>query len=235
MLGKYVIIFWLKSPAALHNPFWSLYINLWVIMTSWITQFTFEVMLEKGSYHVKMCSGLPPSSSQSNLALTKTMNINNLFKIITICIHLVIWTRVQIYKRKTARHISIIGISNTKKSWIKKLEQHSLSDMINNICSVLCLFLIAVIQFQLKVNHLTDFNVYPYYLFEYFYSMIKAPVMFALLLILLLVRNQQLNKALFRYLKLITLRRFFNFFELIPRWPKKIKNVPIFLFKFLKK
>ena len=202
ILSKYIIIFWLKSPVAFQDTFWSLYINSWVVMSSWITLFTFEVMLGEESYHVKMCSGLPPSVSQSNVALTEKKSFNNLLRTLTVLIHLVIWARIQIYKHKTEGQISIVGLSNNKKSWLKNLERHTFSDMITNITSVFCLILIGVIQLQLKVDSLADFNNYPYYLFEYFYSMIKAPIMFNLLLIVILVRNRQLRKVLFRDLKM---------------------------------
>ena len=149
-----------------------------------------------------MCSGLPPSVSQSNVALTEKKSFNNLLRTLTVLIHLVIWARIQIYKHKTEGQISIVGLSNNKKSWLKNLERHTFSDMITNITSVFCLILIGVIQLQLKVDSLADFNNYPYYLFEYFYSMIKAPIMFNLLLIVILVRNRQLRKVLFRDLKM---------------------------------
>ena len=209
ILSKYIIIFWLKSPAAFQDTFWSLYINLWVVIASWITQFTSEVMLGEDSYHTNICNGFLPSISQSNFALTEKKSFNNLLRTLTILIHLLIWARIQIYKHKTAGQIVIAGLLSNKKSWLTNLEHHSLSDMITNITSVFCLVLIGVIQLQLKVENLADFNNYPYYLFEYFYSLLRAPVMFNLFLIVILVRNQQLRKALFRDLNMAILNKIY--------------------------
>jgi hypothetical protein len=76
-----------------------------------------------------------------------------------------------------------------------------LSDLTTNIVTAVCLLLIGVSQLQINFSNLSDMNRYPHYLYEYFYRMIRVPLMFHLIVLILYVRNRELRKTVIREFK----------------------------------
>ena len=72
------------------------------------------------------------------------------------------------------------------------------SDLTTNIITAICLLLIGVSQLQFNFSNLSDMNRYPHYLYEYFYRLIRVPLMFHLLVLVSYVRNGELRKTIFR-------------------------------------
>ena len=53
-------------------------------------------------------------------------------------------------------------------------------------------------QVQLNLNDFSELNHYPYYQCEYFYRMVRPPLVFNLFFIVLIVRNDVMRKAVAR-------------------------------------
>jgi hypothetical protein len=56
IISRYIFIFWLKNPAAFQDEFWSLLVNIWVVLFSFISQIVFDVMLGIDSIHIHICT-----------------------------------------------------------------------------------------------------------------------------------------------------------------------------------
>ena len=199
MLMRYISIFWLKNPAAFQDEFWSLFANLWVVTFSWISQFVFDVMLGQDNYHIHICTGHPPILIENKSKLSKAISFNNILRILTVLINFGIFIRIQAYKYKNPAQKDVHPRS--KFSWLIGLENKMLSDFTTNIITAICLLLIGVSQLQITFSNLADMNRYPNYLYEYFYRMIRVPLMFNLIVLILFVRNNLLRKTVLRELQ----------------------------------
>jgi hypothetical protein len=60
------------------------------------------------------------------------------------------------------------------RPWHQDLETKMLTDATTNTVTAICLLMIGVSQFQINVVDPSILKEYPYYLFEYFYRMIRG-------------------------------------------------------------
>jgi hypothetical protein len=72
------------------------------------------------------------------------------------------------------------------------------SDLTTNIITAISLMLIEYSQLQINLGNLSDLNHYPNYLYEYFYRLIRVPLMLHLLILISYLRNGELRKTIFR-------------------------------------
>ncbi len=177
MMTRYIFIFWLKNPAAFHNDFWSLFISMWVVAFSWVSQVVFDVMLGHDNYQIHICTGLSPLAIENESKLSKTIfTFNNVLRVLTFLINVIIFARIQAFKNKKPTKENLH--QRSKFSWLVRFENKNLFDFTSNIVTAICMLLIGVSQLQTKFVNLSEINLYPYYLYEYFYTMVRAPLMF---------------------------------------------------------
>jgi hypothetical protein len=58
--------------------------------------------------------------------------------------------------------------------------------------------------------HISDLNHYPYYLYEYFYTMVRVPLMFHLFVVILYVRNKEMRKTVARELQTLLMNAIYD-------------------------
>jgi hypothetical protein len=75
-----------------------------------------------------------------------------------------------------------------------------LTDTTVNIVTAVCSLLIVVSQISFKPPNMSDLNRYPYYLYEYFYTLVRAPLMIHLILVIMYARNPQMRTTVSREL-----------------------------------
>jgi hypothetical protein len=158
-------------------------------------------MLGHDNYQVHICAGLPPLAIENESKLSKTIfTFNNVLRVLTLLINVIIFVRIQTFKhiKPTKENVH----QRSKFSWLVKFENKILSDFTSNIVTAICMPLIGVSQIQTKFVNFSEINLYPYYLYEYFYTMVRAPLMFHLIIVIFYVRNNQLRKTIFRELQL---------------------------------
>jgi hypothetical protein len=73
-----------------------------------------------------------------------------------------------------------------------------LPDMTASFIGAIMFVIFGLSQVQLNLNDFSELNHYPYYLYEYFYRMVRPPLVFNLFFIVLIVRNDVMRKAVAR-------------------------------------
>jgi len=133
-------------------------------------------------------------------------NLNNIIRIFTFVTSLIVFAKIYIYKRKhkpqNPQPISKISFRLTG-------ENHMLSDITTNTITAICFAMIGIIQIQINIVDIRNMKLYPLYLFEYFYYLIRGPVMFLLLVLILYIRDDVLRNTILREIK-YQLGLFFN-------------------------
>jgi hypothetical protein len=194
MLTRYLFIFWLKNPAAFQDEFWSFFGNIWVTIISCIVQIVFEVMLSTDSYHIYICTGAPPPVLLPGQKLVGSSSINLLIQLLTLVIHVVVLLRIRVYKWRKPSSGNVAS-PRSKLFWLMGLEKRTLTDITMNFISVL---FFGVSQIQIRFQDIGDLNHYPNYLSEYFYRLIRVPVMMHLLVIVVFIRHSDLRLSVLR-------------------------------------
>jgi hypothetical protein len=72
------------------------------------------------------------------------------------------------------------------------------SHLVTLFIGAIMFIVIGLSTIQLQMIKASDLNLYPYYLYEYFYRMIRPPLLINLFYILLLIRDKNLKEALVR-------------------------------------
>jgi len=76
-----------------------------------------------------------------------------------------------------------------------------LSDITTNTITAICFAMIGLIQIQINIVDIRNMKLYPLYLFEYFYYLIRGPAMFLLIVLILYVRDDVLRNTILREVK----------------------------------
>ncbi len=94
IITRYALIFLVKNPAAIQDEFWSYYVNIWVYVFSWLTQFVSHLILGTDSNHIYLCTGQTPPSDTN---LSQNLSLNNVIRILTVLIHISIVIKIQVF------------------------------------------------------------------------------------------------------------------------------------------
>ena len=196
MITRYIFIFWLKNPGAFKDEFWSLYVNIWVVFFSWISQIIFDVMLGTDTYHIHICTGVTPPPVNESSNLKKNLSFNNVLRLFTLLIHIIVLVRIQIYKFKESNQ----NAPGNKSTFTKlvNIERHSLADLTANLITVCCIIIAGVAQLQINFVEIEDFNRYPHYLYEYYYRLIRPPLTAHMVVTMYYVRHHVMRQTLVR-------------------------------------
>jgi hypothetical protein len=192
LLARYISIFWLKNPMALPNDFWCLFINSWVLGFSWITQFVIDVMLGNPSHHVHICMGTDPHMNTKG-STTTSLSLNNIVTVVTFGTFVAVYLRIQAFNLKSNN-----AQENSSYNLVAKLENSVLPDMTASLVGAFMFVLIALSHIQLNLKDFSELNRYPNYLYEYFYRMVRLPLIFNLFFLVLIARNNVLKTAVAR-------------------------------------
>ena len=92
VLARYIFIFWLKNPSAVHDDFWSVFINLWIAGLSVISNFVlFSRPGGKMPIHYYVCANVDPAL-ESHLPSS-----GGFIDVFSILLHLLIKVRITWY------------------------------------------------------------------------------------------------------------------------------------------
>ncbi len=92
ILARYIFIFWLKNPSAVHDDFWSIFTNLWIAGLSVITNFVlFSRPGGKMPIHYYVCANIDPAS-EAHLPSSA-----GFIDVLSILLHLIIKARITWY------------------------------------------------------------------------------------------------------------------------------------------
>jgi hypothetical protein len=162
-------------------------------------------------------------------SVLKLKSFNRILFYVTFTVHLLIVVRIQIYKWKSSNETT-----KTKNIWLSKLENYSLSDMTTNILSSMSILIGAILPRLFSVEKISDLNLFPNYLFEYFNSLIIPPLFLSAVFSLYFARYKKFRKTIFREfknflnLKIFSLKTMFKkaevSFETWSLWRKKDEN-----------
>lgn len=175
VLIRYFCIMWSKNPTALQDDFWQLFINLWTILLTSISQFIYYVLPGKEPINYYICMGEYPYRMEG---IGVKINYSQVF-IFLIC--LVTHFYVEISIRTLRKNIYKEKLGNTPV----------LYSYVSNGMSLLFIFLFFYALKILNSMNSKEMDTYPNYL--YFYSILfYTPVLVIFIVTLSLFYKKQL-------------------------------------------
>ena len=183
--SRYVFIFRLKNPAAFQDDFWSFYLNISVVGFSAIAELVLYRMPGRNTIYHYVCTGKPVDVS---VTAKKAAHMTYL-SLTAILTYILLSLRILLYKRNNK-------VDPRISANIKLFEKSTIFDLTLSACIVSVAS--TAIFLTWKVNSIApvELNIYPNYLFEYFFRL-AGPVFFALALaVLYYLRNPHIAPAL---------------------------------------
>jgi hypothetical protein len=128
----------------------------------------------------------------------------------SIILYAIILVKIHIFKKGKNSKTVIAGES--KKSWLKYMEQQSVSDMTASLLTVIgtvfSIFATRIVHFIFSSSYTLQHR----YIDEYFNSMIRPPLTVLLLVLLYFSRHERLRKTVWRemeywYMNFFSVRR----------------------------
>ena len=92
---RYSYIFWLKNPAAFHDEFWCVFINVFANVFGLVSQLTWHQSLPRQPIGYYICSGIDPTEQ-----LKTPLKIYGVLEISSMLLNIFIWIRIKVYKSK---------------------------------------------------------------------------------------------------------------------------------------
>ena len=199
-LSQYMCIFWLKDPASFHDDFWTLFIKIWIVGFSYISQFVFVYQPGKQNINFYLFSGTNPSSDDLK-PITFNMAII-VIKLTTIIIHVFVKIRIFVYKK--TKKVITTEQSFTKQSknfFLKTFEKQYLSDFTVFTCFLIGSGIIIILIYKISKLEPYELNVYPNYLMIYWMNLVHVPLFSILLCLLFYYINDTMRKTMTREMK----------------------------------
>ena len=198
IISRYACIFWMKNPAAFNDDFWSLFINIWVVGVSYLSQFVFVYLPGRHPVSYYICVGEDPKAG-----LKHPMKFNiSLYILAIICavIHIIMSLKIFIYKHKIKQNKESQSCTQ-KYAIIKSLESQSLSGFTTITFGLVALGIFGILFAKVVQLDPQELNQFPNYLFVYWMHLVNAPLTIILLLVLCCAKNRLLRKTILRELK----------------------------------
>ena len=95
---KYLSVFVLKNPAGISSEFWSIFLNIFAISISVITQTVFAILPGRNPISFYICSGEDPRLLQQNIE-KKNVTLNGSI-LLTFIAYVFVFVSVKIFQRK---------------------------------------------------------------------------------------------------------------------------------------
>lgn len=185
-IARYVFIFQLKNPAAFKDDFWCCFVSLWALISCGIFTVTLLWLAECKTIAFYICTGKIAEESTERI----TSKASGIFVLISIALHIVIYLRILVYKKKdTVQPLTWFN----KPLVIKEIEKQSISSMVANLLGTFIVIIVIATNTQLNSANLAEMNNYPNYVFIYFAYLIY-PNLAILVFIASSFRKQDLRK-----------------------------------------
>ena len=193
ILTRYVFIFWLKNPIAFNDDFWSVFFNIWIFGFSAITEFVSSRLPGKDQIYFNICTGTDPTVGANQTSDRKGFHLT-VISLVMVLSHLLVALKIFLYKRKAVNDVNPNGANNF-------FAKTTLTDLTTNVVPVLASSVVIFLIWMLNTIPPMELNLYPNYLYEYFFRLI-SPHVFSLTLVLLhYCRHPSLTRTLIAELK----------------------------------
>ena len=198
---RYICIFLMKNPTGFQDDFWSLFLNIWIVAFSFITQFVFVHMPGRQVNQYYICLGISPPEDLY-LSPPKTNFPLLIILLLGIVVHVLISIKIFLFRNDIKQHdLATIQKFILNNISIASLEKHSMTDFTTNTRGIIS-FLETLFLLQ-KIGKLEphELNVYPNNLILNWLQLVNFAIVMFTTLVFYYVRKHSLRKSVVKKLK----------------------------------
>jgi hypothetical protein len=193
-------IFWLNDPASFHDDFWTLFIKIWIVGFSYISQFVFVYQPGKQNINFYIFSGTNPSLDHMKPITFNTVIL--IIKITTLLIHVFVNIKIFVYKGQRQVILPKLSYSEeSKKHFLKAIEKQHLTNLTVFTCFLIGSGILFILIFKITNLEPYKLNEYPNYLMVYWMNLVHVPLFSILLCLLFYWKNDTMRHIIMREIK----------------------------------
>ena len=198
-LCRYVFIFWLRNPTAVHEDFWNYFANLWITIACTINAVVYEFQPNRQALYYYSCCGLDPNHFEKLPEKTDgTLLIPSAVFQIVLNARIIAWKNSNKMKFLTS-FFSPQCSSSTEL--LLNMEKETIMNCYAICCTLIFFLLYFGQNLKLKYLPLEEINDYPNYLYMYFRLMIAFQIFGFIMLSTYYAKNKKMCKVLYAALK----------------------------------
>jgi len=188
LLVKYAFIFWLKNPASVLDGFWIVFLGLWILGFTFVSQLIYFFLPGKQPLHFYICTGIFPVEQQ--LLLNKARWHSIIIITVSLVACTIMTSQIKMFQRKLSQ-----VQNNGQRSIVKTLEE---SIFESKASFVLIIALLVIISAFIVVNNMINpatLNHYPSY--DLYWAAYCVPKLLVSCFWLLLILNKKATRQEF--------------------------------------
>jgi hypothetical protein len=185
LLSRYILIVWLKNPAAVNDDFWSVYINFLSGCIAVLFNFVIFFFSKRLSLIFYTCSNTDPTADY------QMPHSEGYIDIFSITLYLVVKLRLTFYKRFQNSVNSF-----TPSFSLNAIETQTIIDLTSLIVSKLAFALLALLSSKVNKLSLEEVNSFPHYLSVYAFQLLGPPLICIVVIGLQFIRRKSIRKCI---------------------------------------
>lgn len=202
---QYLLIFWIKNPAALNDEFWSFFITMWIAGLAQIFNFVKFMVPHRQPLNFYICSGTLPCAKDWSLP----SNFGAHFEVLTILIIICVKLKIHFFKKKA----TIEGKMTTRSIFMKNftletINKNSLTTFSLNLTGLLLFSSFVFLGLKLNKLPFVEMNVFPNYFLYYVLQLILPNLVGLIVSCLFYLTNRSMREGVLAECKNYALLRF---------------------------
>jgi hypothetical protein len=190
MITRYLFIFVLKNPVAVHHDFWRLFFFIWTFLFAILMQFTFFLLPGNNPVQFYVCSGeIPRNYNKLNNKVNYSFLLLSVF---TFLCQPLLRLQIQLYNWTKGSQKSLMKETN---------ETYDILNIRFQFFITLIYMILLTPIFKIWTLNLISFQVFPTYLWMYLQHLLLTQIFQLLSLTVKKIKNSQLYSFVVRNLK----------------------------------
>jgi hypothetical protein len=193
ILMQYIFIYWVQNPATFQDEFWNLFLNVWVVLFSFIYQAAWTLMPGPQPLHYYFCTGQDPT-----LPFRQPQKVNGIVEAISLLILAFVQLKIYLYNKKS-RFGPLTHADHLKKIVLSEIESQSFANFLTNI---LGLFVCSLSLLPVAVSKFTSIQELMKFPFLIYFGVLFVPSLLSLSIpAMYIVKHKDLRKDIFKNVK----------------------------------
>ena len=191
LLSRYTLVVWLKNPAAVHDDFWSIYINVLSLCIAVLVNFVIFFFPKRLPQIYYTCSNTDPTSDY------QISYSEGYIEIFSIALYLLVKLRLVFYKHCQKS----MNAFNPKSLTLNSIEKQNIIDLTSLILSKLAFALLALLSSKVNKLGLDEVNSFHNHLYVYTFQLIGPPLICVVTIGLQFLRHKSIRKHIANHWK----------------------------------
>ena len=186
LISRYIMVIWLKNPAALKDDFWATFINIVTLKLAIIVNFVIFFFPKRQPLYFYTCSNTDPTLDY------QISYSEGYIEFFSITLYLFVKARLMVYRHwiNPSAPLNIFG----KKFSLYNIEKQSIVDLTSLILNQCAFALLAVLSSKVNKIKITEINDFPNNILVYLFQLLGPPLLCNIIVGFQFVQHKSIRK-----------------------------------------